>query len=53
MFKVVSAVVFSFKAIPSARSRNTGLNSDELVARDLFKFLKKFSSLGISRSGAS
>ena len=23
--------------IPSARSRNTGLNSDELVARDLFQ----------------
>ena len=27
--------------IPSARSRNTGLNSDELVARDLFHFLSR------------
>ena len=24
-------------AIPTARSRNTGLNSDELIARDLFQ----------------
>ena len=25
------------RTLPSARSRNTGLNSDELVARDLFQ----------------
>ena len=34
--------------IPSARSGNTGLNSDELVARDLFQ-----GCVGVSPSGVA
>ena len=34
--------------IPSARSRNTGLNSDELVTRDLFQECVCVSPSGLS-----
>ena len=37
-------------AIPSARSRNTGLNSDELAARDLFQECVCVSPSGVSFS---
>ena len=37
-------------AIPSARSRNTGLNSDELAARDLFQECVCVSPSGVAIS---
>ena len=38
------------EAIPSARSRNTGVNSDELAARDLFQECVCVSPSGVAFS---
>jgi len=38
------------RSIPSARSGNTGLNSDELVARDLFQECVCVSPSGVAFS---
>ena len=40
----------SKNTIPSARSRNTGLNSDELAARDLFQECVCVSPSGVAFS---